>query len=91
MANHILRVIQEPFGWTVCLEGGVTSPYRTRVQAVLGAERMCRELRRHGESAEIILLAQSTDTAAPKANGVSSASSPKRPLHRRPSRGEDTR
>ena len=52
---HTLRVSKEPFGWTIRLGAGMTSSFRTRAQAMLEAECLCDELRRHGEEAEVLI------------------------------------
>ena len=55
MVKHTLRVVRDPFGWTVCLGAGMTSPFRTRAGAIREAECLCQQLRAHGEAAEIVI------------------------------------
>ena len=64
MATHTLRVVKEPFGWTIRLGAGMTSSFRTRAQALVEAECLCDELRRHGEEAEV-LIEESREAAEP--------------------------
>ena len=71
MAKHTLKVIEAPFGWTVCMGIGMTSPFRTRARAILEAKRICDQLRVHGEIAELI-IEEFDRTAQPDAGGPAS-------------------
>ena len=73
--THSLTVVRDRFGWSVCIGAGTTSPFRTRARAILEAERLCHELRRHGEIAEFVVAGSNEAGSA----GGAEQSRPKRP------------
>jgi hypothetical protein len=63
VALHTLEVIKEALGWRVSLGVGATSHFRTRAQAIYEAERMCHDLRLHGEEAETVVADEPEEAA----------------------------
>ncbi|MDP1736512.1 MAG: hypothetical protein Q8L23_03625 [Caulobacter sp.] len=49
------RVVKEPYGWAVRVGQGMMTPFRSRVTAINHANGFAETLRRHGETAEVVL------------------------------------
>jgi hypothetical protein len=90
LVKHTLRVVRDPFGWTVCLGAGMTSPFRTRAGAIREAECLCQQLRAHGETAEI-LIEEAAGTGSPGADDAHAANRLEQLLRDIGSRGDDTK
>jgi hypothetical protein len=58
MARTIkFRVVKEPFGWAVRLDGGMMTAFCSRNEAVRHARGCAAALREHGELAEVVIEA----------------------------------
>jgi hypothetical protein len=57
---HTFVVRSERDGWSVGLGDAVTTHFRSRDAAIAEADRLCEALRRHGETACVVV-----DSAAP--------------------------
>jgi len=90
LVKHTLRVVRDPFGWTVCLGAGMTSPFRTRAGAIREAECLCQQLRAHGEAAEIV-IEESVGTRASGAGDAHAVNRLVQLLRDIGSRGQDTK
>jgi hypothetical protein len=69
---HTLRVVRETVGWTIELAPGVTSCFRTRVQALREAKCLCDEFHKRGEAAEVV-IEDAAPATRPLAGGQGSA------------------
>jgi len=48
-------VVQEPHGWAIRVGGHMTSPFRSRESAVRKANQLATALRRHGQTASVMI------------------------------------
>jgi len=65
---HTFKVVKEPFGWAVRVGEGMSTPFRSRELAVQEANCLCEALRRHGETAEVMV--ETSARAAASASGA---------------------
>ncbi|HVM99289.1 MAG TPA: DUF2188 domain-containing protein [Caulobacteraceae bacterium] len=54
---HVFKVVKERDGWAVRMGDAMTTPFRSRNQAIEEANCLCEALRRHGEIAQVVVEA----------------------------------
>ena len=52
----VFSVIKEPFGWSICTGGCMTTTFRTRDCAVREAHCLANAIRSHGQDTEVVVL-----------------------------------
>lgn len=52
---YVFKVVKEPYGWAVHMEGAMSTPFWSRELAVREANCLRDELRSHGVLAEVII------------------------------------
>ncbi len=52
---HTFKVVKEPYGWAVCIDHGMSTPFWSRATAIQEADCLCSAIRGHGEAAEVVI------------------------------------
>ena len=52
----VFSVVKEPFGWSICTGGCMTTTFRTRDCAVREAHCLANAIRSHGQATEVVVL-----------------------------------
>ncbi len=51
----VFKVARKPYGWAVCMDEAMSTPFRSRDLAVQEANCLCEAIRSHGVLAEVVI------------------------------------
>jgi hypothetical protein len=68
------NVVREKHGWAIRLDKCMTTPFRLRELAIREAQCLAEAIRRHGESAQVV-VEEDEDAASATVGGANNATS----------------